>query len=535
MSATQGVTQTMKLSAYLAVSRHGIYYFRWPLPKSLFGYNATLRISLKTKCSNQAGDLARYLASCGRVIRGDRTLAKLRKDEIRKLVKGYFQASLDRYVKRLERDGFRKNALEDMRHEMELHEDFLGFETTNPQYLQIEDFKRQNDFSDQDWADNERVLVHEMRKARRGLLERVLNAAEKLDRYFADHAPPRSRNPSEAKYGSLGDAIRIYMDEHSREWKEKVILSSQSQLDLMLEFFGQEIPIAEIGRKEAAELKQVLLELPVNRNTKPELRGLTLREAIALPNMRKVSTKTLNIYIDTYRRFFVWAEQNGYAPQALFTGMKVSMPKNQKDRREPFIKEELLKIYQQLVDQNSPHIRKDAHRWGALIGLYTGARLNEVAQLQVADVKKEDDIWYFNMNDEGEKQKLKNKASKRKIPVHSKLIELGLLRFIGKQNPTGRLFSEFSYNKKDGYGRNLGRWFNGSFLVKLRIKQSTKSFHSLRHTMITQLSQSSVEEALIKQVVGHERAGITQSVYNAEGYTLRQIKDVIERFEVVDS
>lgn len=60
----------------------------------------------------------------------------------------------------------------------------------------------------------------------------------------------------------------------------------------------------------------------------------------------------------------------------------------------------------------------------------TGARLNEVAQLLVEDVQEVDGVWYFDISDEGENQKeVKNKASKRKVPVHSSLIYAGFLDF----------------------------------------------------------------------------------------------------------
>jgi hypothetical protein len=63
----------MKLSAYLSPSRHGVYYFRWPLPECEHRKRQTVRISLRTKCPDRAGDLARYLASCGRLMRDNST------------------------------------------------------------------------------------------------------------------------------------------------------------------------------------------------------------------------------------------------------------------------------------------------------------------------------------------------------------------------------------------------------------------------------------------------------------------------------
>lgn len=86
----------MKLSAYLSPSRHGVYYFRWPLPALDHRKRQTVRISLQTKCPDRAGDLARYLASCGRLMRDNSTLAGLRQHEIRDKVQAYFGLRLQR-------------------------------------------------------------------------------------------------------------------------------------------------------------------------------------------------------------------------------------------------------------------------------------------------------------------------------------------------------------------------------------------------------------------------------------------------------
>ena len=83
----------MMLSSYLSPSRHGVYYFRWPIPSSKEGKRSTVRISLRTRCPDRAGDLTRYLASCRRILRDNSTLAGLRQSEIGDKVQAYFLAA----------------------------------------------------------------------------------------------------------------------------------------------------------------------------------------------------------------------------------------------------------------------------------------------------------------------------------------------------------------------------------------------------------------------------------------------------------
>lgn len=178
----------MKLSAYLSLSRHGIFYFRWPLPRTDKGMRPTIRVSLRTRCPDRAGDLARHLASCGRTIRDNSALVGLRQDEIRNKVQIYFKAQLGQYLDWLDRRGLSKNALADAREEMLDHETFVDMETSHPQWLPIARFKNKMDVSDAEWDASLPRIAIELRKGRRDMLRRVLEAAESLGHYSFDDA-----------------------------------------------------------------------------------------------------------------------------------------------------------------------------------------------------------------------------------------------------------------------------------------------------------------------------------------------------------
>ncbi|MCF3931848.1 tyrosine-type recombinase/integrase [Acuticoccus sp. M5D2P5] len=77
----------------------------------------------------------------------------------------------------------------------------------------------------------------------------------------------------------------------------------------------------------------------------------------------------------------------------------------------------------------------------------------------------------------------------------------------------------------------MSRWFNQQFTKGVGIKSKSHVFHSFRHTMVTRLAQAGVAEPVHLSLVGHERQGVTQQVYLREGFTLRQLKDAIDRFD----
>jgi integrase len=169
--------------------------------------------------------------------------------------------------------------------------------------------------------------------------------------------------------------------------------------------------------------------------------------------------------------------------------------------------------------------------------MYSGARLNEIAQIHLTDIRQQEGIWCFDLNDDDVTKKLKTDASRRLVPIHSRLIAFGLLDHVQKLRAENapKLFSEFTYCKKNGWGRSLGRWFNDRFLVQLGLKDKGVSFHVFRHTVVTRLLQAGVDEPMVQALVGHERDSVTQRNYFAAGYTVSQSRDALENLRFDDA
>ncbi|MDP5305919.1 site-specific integrase [Paracoccus spongiarum] len=480
--------------------------------------------------------MARHLASCGRILRENTALAGLRQTEIREKVQAYFKAQLDQYLDWLDRRGMSKNALEDVRCEMLDHESYLDMEMESDQYLPVKPFLRKSGLTAQDWQASQPMMQRELRKGRRDLLRAVLEAAERLEHYSYDDAPdiaPAPPAPALPASSPLGAAVDDFIAEHSRQWAGKTIGQNRAYLNILVEYFGPDRLLATITKQDASEVKKVLQALPASRNTKPKLKAMPLMQVIKEPGHKKIAAKTINSHIQMFKMFFDWAERHGHSPHTLFEGMKVKKDKASESERKPFTPDQARLIYTELTENPSGLVRKDSHKWGMLLGMFTGARLNEICQLDIADVKQDGDTWFLNITDEGDDTKsVKSKAGRRKVPLHSELIRLGFLDFVESRRNGTRLFPDYSYSANGGYGRNLGRWCNESFLPKLRIKQPGLVFHSLRHTMVTRLGQANVPEPIIQCIVGHARSGVTQEVYLREGYTLAQLKDGIDRFAI---
>jgi len=90
--------------------------------------------------------------------------------------------------------------------------------------------------------------------------------------------------------------------------------------------------------------------------------------------------------------------------------------------------------YRKYLAGDLPKINQDAKPyrfWLLPLGLYTGARLNELCQLRVHDVIQDvHGVDLIDINDNGYNKSLKTGPSARQIPICSKLVEMGFLNFV---------------------------------------------------------------------------------------------------------
>ena len=93
----------------------------------------------------------------------------------------------------------------------------------------------------------------------------------------------------------------------------------------------------------------------------------------------QLGVKTINSYIDMFRRFWNWAECHGRAPHTLFDGMKVAKAKQAAEKPKFYSKEQIAHLYAELTGNRSGLGKKDDHKWETLLAMFTGARLREMA------------------------------------------------------------------------------------------------------------------------------------------------------------
>lgn len=181
--------------------------------------------------------------------------------------------------------------------------------------------------------------------------------------------------------------------------------------------------------------------------------------------------------------------------------------------------------------------------WLFLLGLTSGARLEEVGQARVADVKTDGGILYIDIDDVAADTKtaslpdksVKTQGSRRVIPIHDHVLALGFRRYVGALEKVGSdlLFPDLRPNAfgkltKEA-SRRLNRHINGVVSTDDRLV-----FHSLRHRFKDEGRSADVQERVLDQLCGHVPA--TVGGRYGEGTDIAGLKRSLDRlkFESVD-
>lgn len=170
--------------------------------------------------------------------------------------------------------------------------------------------------------------------------------------------------------------------------------------------------------------------------------------------------------------------------------------------------------------------------WLPLLGLYTGARINELAQLYLVDIKKTvAGVWYLSIGelDEGGKKRLKNAGSRRNVPIHSSLLALGLIQWKCALEKAGyaRLFPELSHDELKGFGKAATKWFS-AYLKRLGWpRDNRKVFHSFRGTLVSVcMNELGMKKHDVARISGHAVDGGTFADYIKGGDPAELVESV---------
>ncbi|WP_182815503.1 tyrosine-type recombinase/integrase [Pseudomonas putida] len=143
------------------------------------------------------------------------------------------------------------------------------------------------------------------------------------------------------------------------------------------------------------------------------------------------------------------------------------------------------------------------------LGVATGARIGEIHQLTGSDIYKDNGQWVMDINDKDGKT-LKNAFSRRTVPLLG-IPEEHLERLSQTQ---GRLFTQ----SKSGFDQLTNQMIRDVLDTKTG---EGLSFHSLRHSLASDLKAAGVAVGIAQAILGHSSGSLAFDLYGGNAAASR--------------
>lgn len=382
-------------------------------------------------------------------------------------------------------------------------------------------------------------------RARVSLTQAFKKAFEELSelaakRYSGDWVTGAQLMPHQALSFESGGATSVQQRAHSspkllelfdlyadkKRLDDGVTRSTQKTIDTYrvvaeryIELCG-DVPVDQISRASVNDFRAKLAELPAKGEG---IRGLSAPQLIAKAQAEKlprISAATVRNNLRALSAVLSHGVSLGHLNEnpVLTSGASKGAAKaatrqaKANRKRKDYSREELCAIFSSAIYGSegwaAPRANfGEAWYWMPLLLYYTGARREELAQLRVADVMREQDWYYLSLleaeDDSDGDRGVKTEASRRRIPLHPGLISRGFLDYVAGLPKEVQLFPLLKANNAGYYGANFGKRWKHYLDREVRLQASADPAHGFRHTFKTLCREAGIPEDVMDAITGH--------------------------------
>lgn len=317
----------------------------------------------------------------------------------------------------------------------------------------------------------------------------------------------------------LSEVVQAYTVYYEKLNKPEMLKKVRAVLPLLLQLVGNK-PIGSLSQTDFTTFFDDVQTLPPRWKDYCRVHKVTPKEASAR-RVGEISKGTFDgTYVAAIGPFLDycrsrWQDQ-GWPVNITVAGIRYIGSRSESENGQRAFKgKELKRLFEGPEMAAFAGCPKEAFKfWLPHLGLFTGARVNELCQLNPQrDIRMDEEsgIWFLDLtassdgHDEIEKT-LKNQTSKRKVPVHPTLIELGFLTYVESLKSAGKklLFPGFP----PSVGRaapKAGEWFT-ELLKRIGLRDETPGarlvgMHAFRHTVSNQGEELGVVNT--EAITGH--------------------------------
>lgn len=338
---------------------------------------------------------------------------------------------------------------------------------------------------------------------------------------------------------SLSSLIESYLKHYTKTENRKSLSIKRNRLALLEDALGGDRDVSSITSLDIANIaKEYLAFIPktVGKNLKP-LNQVARAQAAKSNGLDVINLRTMRLYLSEWNSFFNSAPVQDILPRNPCRHLKLKSENTASRDRNTFTSIQLQKLFRGPVfsgcDLNArcpwktpgSDIVRKGQFWIPLISLYSGATLAEICDLSPDDIKKKDDVFIFEVRaDKARNRSVKSDHRARCVPIHSKLIEAGLIGYAKEQTGIS-LFPELEKTKSRS--TPFGKWFSRYVEWQLGDEHKGLSFHSFRHTFREAMRRPDVVEDHVLSIGGWTRGGQASDQYG--NTPIQALKETIEK------
>lgn len=346
---------------------------------------------------------------------------------------------------------------------------------------------------------------------------------------------------------TLKAVIDDFLKKQSKSKARPMLSKHRTVLPLLLDVVGDK-PVDELRQKDLNGFFEVVCALPPQWKTESKNRKLG-PAALAALGLGSLAPKSFE---DTYKasvRLFLkdarrdWQDEGFPATLTLEGISYTGQAKDGQNKQRAFRPGELRRLFGAELAALRSAPATEHMFWLPHIGLYTGARINEICQINPqTDIAQEQatGIWYFDFTeetptDDAVEKSIKNRMSRRRVPVHDSLIALGFLDYVERlRKSKARLIFPAWKPSRGRASPKAEKWF-GQFLEDLGLRDETPGqrlvgMHAFRH-LILHRAHNAVPPVDITPITGHsDGAGAVVAGYRGE----LSLKNKSERLRAID-
>ena len=371
-----------------------------------------------------------------------------------------------------------------------------------------------------------RLVTSAVRLARGVIIDELEGREPQIDREYVFQ---RLGVPPEKQAGAGKTIVDLFDVFAAVARKRKDTLVTERKLIVHFAgFVGTTRDVASISKSEFRDFRDALKKVPVNWQLRKETRGLPLREVAtrwSLSGGVGRDLKTVAREWSGLSNFYSWLVTEGYCDENPTVGLAPKFDK--KTGRMPVYTAAKLAavfsspLFSGCAGDRHEHLAGD-HRvrdwrfWLPLCAIYSGARAGEIAQLLTTDVHEQDGHWVFDFVETDAEEEhdsvksLKTPSSRRIVPVHDALIELGILDYVARARARGqtRLFSGIEPCQRGMLSTQPSKFWQ-RYLKRIGQKERGLALHSFRHTFADAVRRVGGSDAILGTILGHAKGTIT--------------------------